>query len=205
MPQEFVNSSIALLYILPSLIVPQCLDLALRLVLCKRLKLLESGDNVRFCTNRQHKAISRVVVDECDPIPEPREGAIGNFVNIRVDQFQGARSAPAAASERICVHLASKAWFTDRIWHSFDIKLHASDHISLNERFHISEVVMGESAMPERHVEWKSGSWVRKLCNRLCHTVQERSIVVIDGGDEEWWSSRASKRHVGCIDIHNEG
>ena len=57
--------------------------------------LLESSENVRFGTNRQHKAISQVVIDECDPIAEPREQALGNFVNIiRVDQPQRARSAP---------------------------------------------------------------------------------------------------------------
>ena len=82
----------------------------------------------------------------------------------------------------------------DRVWRSFDIKLHASDQIVLNEHFHISEVVMGESAMPERQVEWESGSWVRKLCNRLSHTIQECSVVIIDGGDEQWWSTRSSER-----------
>ena len=113
-------------------------------------------------------------------------------MNIRVDQLQRARSVPGAALEWVCVHLASKAWLTDRVWHSFDIKLHASDQITLNERFHISEVVMGELAMPKRQVKWESGSWVCKLCNWLSHTIQECSIVVIDGGDEQWWSTRLS-------------
>ena len=64
----------------------------LHLVLCKCLKLLESGENIQFGMNRQSKAISQVVIDECNPIVEPREGAIGNFMNIRVDQLQRARS-----------------------------------------------------------------------------------------------------------------
>ena len=61
---------------------------------------------------------------------------------------------------------------------------------------------MGKSAMPEQQVEWKSGSWVCKLCNWLSHTVQERSIVFIDGGDEQCWSTRLSERHVSGIDMH---
>ena len=59
-------------------------------------------------------------------------------MNIRVDQLQRARSVPGAAWEWVCMHLASKAWLTDRVWRSFDTKLHASDQITLNERFHIT-------------------------------------------------------------------
>ena len=69
-------------------------------------------------------------------------------MNIGVDQLQRARSVPGAAWEWVCVYLASKAWLTDRVWHSFDIKLHDSNQIMLNQRLHISQVVMGESSMP---------------------------------------------------------
>jgi hypothetical protein len=81
-----VNSSI-IAHILPSLAIPQCLDLALHLVLCKHLKLLESIENIGFGLNRQHEAISPIVVDESDPIVESREGVIGNFVHVRVDEL----------------------------------------------------------------------------------------------------------------------
>jgi hypothetical protein len=75
------------------------------------------------------------------------------------------------------MHLASEAWLTDQIRCSFDIKAHPIHQISLNQYFHISEVVVGKSVI---------------------------SIVLIDGGDEEWWFTRVSKGHMGCIDMHNE-
>jgi hypothetical protein len=91
----------------------------------------------------------RVIVNEGDPIAEPREGAIGDFMNIGVDKLQRARSMPGAAWEWVCAHISSKAWLTNQIRCGFDVQSHASDEIALNQRFHISEVVMSEFAMPE--------------------------------------------------------
>jgi hypothetical protein len=51
-------------HVLPSLVISQRFDPPFRLVLCKRLKLLKSVENVRFGPNGEHKAISRVIVDE---------------------------------------------------------------------------------------------------------------------------------------------
>jgi hypothetical protein len=52
-------------HVLPSLVISQRFDPPFRLVLCKRLKLLKSVENVRFGPNGEHKAISRVIIDEC--------------------------------------------------------------------------------------------------------------------------------------------
>jgi len=44
--------------------------------------------------------------------------------------------------------------------------------------------------MPQGQIQWNSGRWARILSDGLCHTVQKRSIVLIDGGDDggpfEW-------------------
>jgi hypothetical protein len=70
-------------------------------------------------------------------------------MNVGVDKLQRARGASGAAWERLCAHLASQAWLTDQIWRSFDVQSHASDQVSLNQRFHINKVVMSEPAMPQ--------------------------------------------------------
>jgi hypothetical protein len=129
--------------------------------------------------------ISGVVINESDPKVELIEGVIGNFMNVRVGNLQGVIGVSRAAWEGVCAHLSSMAWLTDWIWRSFDIQSYASDNIGINQRFHISEVVMSESVMPEGQVECHCRCWVSELYNGLSHTVQERSIVVIDGGNEE--------------------
>ena len=75
-------------HILPFLVVVQCFDLSLALVLCKCLKLLKGIEYIRFGTNGQNKAKSRVVINECDPISISREYGVGHLMHIRMHEFQ---------------------------------------------------------------------------------------------------------------------
>jgi len=87
----------------------------------------------------------------------------------------------------------------------FDVELHPSNQFSLNERFHISDVVVGESSMPQGQIQWNSGRWACILSDGLCHTVQKHSIVLIDGGDEQWWSFRVTEGHMDGLDMYING
>ena len=71
-------------HILPSLIIAQCFDLLLALVLCKCLKLLKSVEYVWFGTNGQNEVISQIVINESDPIAISRECRVGHLMDIRM-------------------------------------------------------------------------------------------------------------------------
>ena len=91
-------------HVFTSLVISQHLQFVLSLVLSIHLELLESVENIRIGLNGQDKAISGIVVDECDPIVTASE-----------------------CSVRVCMHLASQTWFTDWIRRSPYIQLDPSD------------------------------------------------------------------------------
>ena len=177
-----------LAHVLPSLVILQSFDASFGLILCTCLELLECIENVRFGMNWDHKLISRVVVNKSDPILIPREYLIGNLVHVRVDELKGVGGAILRGCEWVCMHFASKAWFTYRIGCRFTVNAHPSHQIVLHKRFDVSCVVVRKSAMPECQIEWESGCGPCILNHTLCHAIQKCGIVMIDGYNGEWWS-----------------
>ena len=135
--------------------------------------------------NWDHKLISQVVVNENDPISIPRECLIGNLVHIGVDKLKRAGGVILRGCEWVGMHLASEAWLAYRIRCRFAVNAHPSHQISLHKRFDVSCVVVRESAMPECQIKWDSGRGLCILSYTLCHAIQKRGIVIVDGCDEQ--------------------
>ena len=85
----------------------QGFDVLFSLILCKCLELLEYIKNVQFGMNWNHKVISWVVINECNPISISKEYLIGNLVHIRVDKLKRVGGTILKGREWICMHLAS--------------------------------------------------------------------------------------------------
>jgi len=149
-----ISHSIA--HVLTTLVIPESLELSLALVLCKGLEAFKGLEDVRLGSNGGHKAISRVVIDECDPVAIAREGPIGQHVYISVHEFQRTRSVPLRARERIGMHLASQAWLTDRMRRSPEVQLHPSDHVTLVERLDPLQMMVSKPAMPKGQIQGQS-------------------------------------------------
>jgi hypothetical protein len=133
-----------------------------------------------------------------------REGPVRQLMHIGVYKLQRARGAPLSAQEGVGMHLTCEARLTDRIRRSLDIKLQSSDQLVLIQRPHTSKMMVSQPAVPQREIKRQSRSRLSKLSDSSSRPIQEGSIVVIDGGDEERRSRRTSEHHMSRIDIDNK-
>ena len=84
------------------------------------------------------------------------------------------------------------------------IQLDPSDQLALNERLDPCHIVVSQFAMPEGQVEWDRGCRIGILADGLCSSIQECSIVVIDGRHKDRCSRWSTECHVTGVDIDNK-
>jgi hypothetical protein len=144
-------------HILPSLVLPQSLDLVSSLSLSPSLELLE----VEECFWLLHEVDSPEpagVINEGDPVPVARvRGNFDGAMQVRVDELQELGWVMGGGGEGISHHLASQTGLTDGIRLGGRGDLETSDQVVSDHLLEDRIAGVAEATMPKIQVHGKSG------------------------------------------------